>query len=131
MRVSVVGTGYVGLVTGACLAELGHRVTCLDVVESKIAALRAGRIPIYEPGLEELVASEIRAGRLDFTTDYAEAVPEADVIFICVGTPSLPSGQADTTFVETAARSIGATLGSRYTVIVNKSTVPIGSGDWV
>jgi UDPglucose 6-dehydrogenase len=131
MRITVVGTGYVGLVTGACLAHLGHQVTCMDVDEGKVRSLRAGRVPIYEPGLEELVAEGTRTGRLRFATDYAEAVPGAEAVFICVGTPSLPDGQADMSFVEAAARSLGEHLGASYCVLINKSTVPIGSGDWV
>lgn len=131
MRVAVVGTGYVGLVTGACLASNGHELVCLDTDPAKVAALREGRVPIYEPGLEDLVAEQRTSGRLTFTRDYAEAIPRAEVIFICVGTPSQPSGQADMSAVQAAARAIGAHLGSAYTVVVNKSTVPIGSGDWV
>ncbi|MFN3651838.1 MAG: UDP-glucose dehydrogenase family protein [Armatimonadota bacterium] len=131
MRVAVIGTGYVGLVTGACLAHVGHHVTCLDVNTEKVRQLRNGKIPIFEPGLDELVAEEFRSGRLEFTDDYRVAVPSAQAVFICVGTPSLPSGQADTSAVEAAARSIGAHLGSQYAVVVNKSTVPVGSGDWV
>jgi UDPglucose 6-dehydrogenase len=131
MRIAVVGTGYVGLVTGACLAHLGHQVTCMDVDEAKIRSLRAGRVPIYEPGLDELVAEETTAGNLRFAHDYTAAIPDAEAVFICVGTPSLSNGQADTSYVEAAARSLGEHLGSEYCVIINKSTVPIGSGDWV
>ncbi|HTE19671.1 MAG TPA: UDP-glucose/GDP-mannose dehydrogenase family protein [Armatimonadota bacterium] len=131
MLVTVVGTGYVGLVTGACLSHLGHQVTCMDVDQQKIDLLRSGRVPIYEPGLEELVAEETASERLRFVSDYAEAVPGAEAVYICVGTPSLHGGQADTSYVEAAARSLGEHLGSDYCVIINKSTVPIGSGDWV
>jgi len=131
MRISVVGTGYVGLVTGACLAHLGHEVVCMDVDQEKIRVLASGGVPIYEPGLEQLMAGEVAAGRLRFTDQYRKAIPEADVVYVCVGTPSLPDGQADMSYVESAAHSLGEHLGAHYTVIINKSTVPIGSGDWV
>jgi len=130
-KICVVGTGYVGLVTGACLAALGNRVTCLDVVPEKIERLRAGEMPIYEPGLQPLVAHNVDAGRLAFTTEYAEAVPGADFIFIAVGTPTLAdSDAADMQYVESAARSIAEGL-TGPAVIVNKSTMPVGSGDLV
>ncbi len=131
MRVAVVGTGYVGLVTGACLARMGHQVVCLDADPAKVEGLRQGRMPIYEPGLDVLAREEAAVGRLSYTTRYEEAVPGAEVLFICVGTPPLPTGQADTSFVQAAAHAIGEHLGPGYCVIVNKSTVPIGSGDWV
>jgi UDPglucose 6-dehydrogenase len=131
MQVTVVGTGYVGLVTGACLAHVGHPVICLDVDEQKIEALQEGEIPIFEPGLEALLARAQRPGAIRFTTSYAAAVPVAEAIFICVGTPSLPDGQADMSGVRAAATMIGQHLKPGYTVLVNKSTVPIGSGDWV
>jgi UDPglucose 6-dehydrogenase len=131
MRITVVGTGYVGLVTGACLAHLGHQVTCMDVDEAKVQSLRAGRVPIYEPGLDALVAEQSTSGRLRFSSQYADAVPGAQAVFICVGTPSTATGQADTSYVEAAARSLGEYLGPDYCVLINKSTVPIGSGDWV
>jgi len=131
MRITVVGTGYVGLVTGACLAHLGHQVMCMDVDARKVEALRGGKVPIYEPGLDELVAAESHSGRLRFSDSYSEAVPGAEAIFICVGTPSLAGGQADMSYVESAARSLGEHLDDGYRVIINKSTVPIGSGDWV
>jgi UDPglucose 6-dehydrogenase len=130
MDVSVIGTGYVGLVTGACLASLGHRVSCIDTDAKKIEKLRSGLLPIYEPDLDALVSAGVLAQRLEFTTDYSP-VSAAQVVFICVGTPSRPSGQADTSAVEAAARGIGQHLGRNYCVVVNKSTVPIGSGDWV
>src|SRR5579883_3359299 len=126
MRIAVIGTGYVGLVTGACLAHLGHQVTCMDVDANKVRLLQSGRVPIYEPGLSELVEEQTEAGRLGFSSRYEETVPDAEAIFICVGTPSLPGGQADTSYVEAAARSLGEHLSSRYCVIINKSTVPIG-----
>ncbi len=131
MQITVVGTGYVGLVTGACLAQLGHQVTCLDIDKAKVLALRAGKVPIFEPGLEPLVLGQQAAGRLHFVDNYPEAVRKAEALFICVGTPSLPSGKADMSYVESAARSIGEHLRPHYCVVVNKSTVPIGSGDWV
>ncbi len=131
MRVAVVGTGYVGLVTGACLAHLGHEVTCLDTDPAKIRSIQSGNLPIYEPGLDEMVAELQGNGRLRFVDTYSEAIPTAQTVFICVGTPALPSGQADTSYVESAAREIGRHLGPDYCVLINKSTVPIGSGDWV
>ncbi len=132
MRVTVIGTGYVGTVTGACLAYLGHRVTCVDTDESKITKLRRGESPIYEPYLEELLQSAQKRGGLDFNTELAASAAESDVIFIAVGTPPLPSGEADLRYLEAAARGIGAALdGSRYCVVVNKSTVPVGCGNLV
>src|SRR5437667_8583135 len=131
MRIAMIGTGYVGLVSGACFADFGHRVTCVDKGASKIAALRRGEIPIFEPGLEELVKSSVRAGRLDFTTDLAESVGEADAVFVAVGTPSRRGdGHADLSYVYAAAREIAAALVG-FTVVVTKSTVPIGTGDEV
>ncbi|MEI7703027.1 MAG: UDP-glucose/GDP-mannose dehydrogenase family protein [Deltaproteobacteria bacterium] len=130
MKIAVIGTGYVGLVTGTCLAETGHRVTCVDLDERKIAKLRGGGIPIYEPGLEELVKRNVRDGRLDFTTSTAEAARDVDVAFIAVGTPPGETGEADLSYVLAAAEQIGRAIG-RYTVIVNKSTVPVGSADRV
>ncbi len=130
MKLAVIGTGYVGLVTGTCFAESGHRVTCVDVDAAKVSMLRAGGIPIYEPGLEELVHRNVREGRLDFTTSTAEAVRDADVAFIAVGTPPGETGEADLQYVLAAAAEIGRSL-TRYAVVVNKSTVPVGSGDKV
>jgi UDPglucose 6-dehydrogenase len=129
MKVCVVGTGYVGLTTGVCLAFLGHDVTCVDRDAAKVELLRAGGSPIYEPHMDELLAEA--ADRLRFTTDYAEGVPGADVVFIAVQTPSLPDGNPDLTYLRSAADSVGAYLGDGFTVVVNKSTVPIGSGNWV
>ncbi|MGA8892008.1 MAG: UDP-glucose/GDP-mannose dehydrogenase family protein [Anaeromyxobacteraceae bacterium] len=126
MKIAVIGTGYVGLVTGTCLAETGHRVTCVDTDARKISMLRAGGIPIYEPGLEELVKRNARDGRLDFTTSTADAVRDVDVAFIAVGTPPGETGEADLSYVLAAAGEIGRHI-SRYTVVVNKSTVPVGS----
>lgn len=136
MRVTVIGTGYVGTVTGACLAWFGHRVTCVDTDQSKIDRLRAGISPIYEPGLEELMADAARRGGLEFTTSLDQPVRESDVVFIAVGTPSLPSGEANLTYLETAARSVGTALttwgdAEGFRVVVNKSTVPVGSGNLV
>jgi UDPglucose 6-dehydrogenase len=132
MRVTVIGTGYVGTVTGACLAYLGHRVTCVDTDESKIARLRRGESPIYEPCLDELLRSAAQRGGIDFTTDLTEPARESDVIFIAVGTPPLPGGEANLQYLEEAARGIGAAMDdTRYRVIVNKSTVPVGCGNLV
>ena len=132
MRVTVIGTGYVGTVTGVCLAYLGHSVTCVDTDESKITRLRNHDVPIYEPGLTELLPLAERAGGIEFSTDLAPAVRESDVIFIAVGTPPLPTGEANLMYLESAARSIGAAMdASRYRVIVNKSTVPVGCGNLV
>jgi UDPglucose 6-dehydrogenase len=129
MEACIVGTGYVGLTNAVALAYLGYQVNCLDVDESKIAALSAGKIPIFEPHLEQLLAS--CRTRLKFTTDYAAAVPNSDVIFIAVGTPTGEGGAPDLRYLQAAARSVGENLGDRFTVVVNKSTVPIGSANWV
>src|SRR5580658_271055 len=132
MRVTVIGTGYVGAVTGACLAYLGHRVTCVDTDPSKIEKLRLGEAPIYEPGIEDLLLLAARRGGIDFETDLEGPVRESDVIFIAVGTPPLPSGESNLSYLEAAARSIGAAMdGERFRVVVNKSTVPVGSGNLV
>jgi len=129
-RICVIGTGYVGLVTGACFADLGNRVICLDIAEDKIAKLERGEIPIYEPGLEEVVKRNIAGKRLSFTTRYADAVPGAEFIFIAVGTPSGVDGEADLQYIRMAAESISDTL-TNYAIIINKSTVPVGTGDSV
>src|ERR1035438_8230098 len=127
MRVTVIGTGYVGTVTGACLAYVGHRVTCVDTDEAKIERLRRGESPIYEPFLEEVLGLAAARGGIDFQTEVAGPAAESDVIFIAVGTPPLPSGEADSSYLEAAARSIGAAMdGTRFRVVVNKSTVPVG-----
>lgn len=132
MRVTVIGTGYVGTVTGVCLAYLGHRVTCVDTDETKIERLRRGEIPIYEPGLEELLPEAAAKGGVDFSTDLEEPVHQSDVIFIAVGTPSLPGGEANLAYLESAARGVGAAMdASKYRVVVNKSTVPVGCGNLV
>ncbi len=130
MNVAVVGTGYVGLVTGAVFADLGNDVVCVDKDVSKIQGLGAGQMPIYEPGLEELVARNVADGRLTFSTDLADAVRRSDIIFIAVGTPPKASGESDLTAVEEVAHGIAQAL-DRYKVIVNKSTVPVGTGDLV
>ena len=130
MNVAIIGTGYVGLTTGVCLGFLGHKVTCLDTDEAKMQALCQGRIPIYEPYLEELLA-QARAN-LRFTTSYEDAIPGAEIIFIAVGTPPLPTGSPDLKYLRLAAQGIGEHIdGGGFTVVVNKSTVPIGSGNWV
>jgi UDPglucose 6-dehydrogenase len=132
MRVTVIGTGYVGTVTGACLAYLGHRVTCVDVDADKIARLQRGELPIYEPHLSDLLGEGAVRGGIDFTTELALAAAESDVIFIAVGTPPGPGGEADLSYLESAARGIGAAMDARrFRVVVNKSTVPVGSGNLV
>jgi len=131
MRIAMVGSGYVGLVSGACFADFGHDVVCVDKDPAKIEALRAGRMPIYEPGLDALVAENVRQNRLSFGTDLAEAVAGADAVFIAVGTPSRRGdGFADLTYVYAAAREIAQAVAG-YTVVVTKSTVPVGTGDEV
>jgi len=130
MNICVVGTGYVGLVTGAVFADLGNEVVCVDNVEKKIAQLQAGRMTIYEPGLEEMVARNVTDGRLTFTTDLVTAVRRSVIVFITVGTPAKDTGQTDLAAVEAVARQIAHAM-ERYTVVVNKSTVPVGTGDLV
>ena len=131
MRVAMIGTGYVGLVSGACFADFGHQVVCVDKDEAKIAALKRGEMPIYEPGLDDLVAANVRAKRLSFTTDLKGPVAEADAVFIAVGTPSRRGdGHADLSYVHAAAREIAAALDG-FTVVITKSTVPVGTGDEV
>jgi UDPglucose 6-dehydrogenase len=130
MKISVIGTGYVGLVTGACLADFGMQVIGVDKDDTKIGALRAGRIPIYEPGLENLVKKNEQEGRLSFSTDVEAAIRESAAVFIAVGTPPLPDGSTDLTFIRQVAHSIAANLNG-YKVIVTKSTVPIGTGQLI
>ncbi len=131
MRVAMIGTGYVGLVSGACFSDFGHDVICVDKDESKIKTLEQGGIPIYEPGLDTLVADNVKAGRLSFTTNLKEAVPGADAVFIAVGTPSRRGdGYADLSYVFAAAEEVAEVLNG-YTVVVNKSTVPVGTGQRV
>lgn len=127
MNITVVGTGYVGLVTGTCLADAGHVVHCIDIDEEKINRLRKGIIPIYEPGLEQLVKNNVQSGRLFFSTNLEESLPEAEAVFIAVGTPSADDGRADLKYVYAVAEQIGKAL-DHYTVVVTKSTVPIGTG---
>ncbi len=129
-QLCVIGVGYVGLVTGACFADLGNRVIALDVDEERIANLKKGIMPIYEPGLEELVKRNVRAGRLSFTTSYAEALQGTEFAFIAVGTPSAPNGEADLQYVAAAAKAIAENM-SGPLIVINKSTVPIGTGDLV
>ena len=131
MRVCTIGTGYVGLVTGACLAHIGHDVICIDNNPAKVALMKAGNSPIYEPGLSEIMQAAMSTGRLQFSTDLALGVKHGEILFVAVGTPPLPNGSSDTQYVEAVARGIGQHLDGEYKVIVNKSTVPIGSGDWV
>ena len=130
MKISVIGTGYVGLVTGACLADFGMQVVGVDKDEAKIGALRAGRIPIYEPGLENLLKKNELEGRLSFSTDIPAAIQDSAAVFIAVGTPPLPDGSTDLTFIRQVARSIAENLNG-YKVIVTKSTVPIGTGQLI
>ena len=130
MNICVVGAGYVGLVTGAVFADLGNEVVCVDNLEDKVAALQAGHMPIYEPGLEEMVARNVEDGRLSFTTDIAAAVRRSVIVFIAVGTPPKVDGQTDLSAVEAVAREIGRSM-DHYLVVVNKSTVPVGTGEFV
>ena len=129
-KLTIIGTGYVGLVTGTCFAEVGHQVTCVDNDAAKINVLQAGGIPIYEPGLEELVKKNVASGRLNFTTSTAEGVQQSDVIFIAVPTPPLPDGSVDMSFLEKVARDISGAMTS-YKIVVDKSTVPVQTGDKV
>ncbi|MBI1294490.1 nucleotide sugar dehydrogenase [bacterium] len=129
-HIAVAGTGYVGLVTGTCFANLGNKITCIDISEEKIEMLKRGEVPIYEPGLSELIQRNVQAGRLHFTTSYEEALRDAEFVFICVGTPSGVDGEADLRYVRMAAESIARTM-DHPLIIVNKSTVPVGTGDWV
>jgi UDPglucose 6-dehydrogenase len=131
VRIAMIGAGYVGLVSGACFADFGHDVSCIDREARRIEDLRAGRMPIYEPGLDELVAKNVKMNRLSFSTDLRAAVAEADAVFIAVGTPSRRGdGHADLTYVYNAAREIAAAV-TKFTVVVTKSTVPVGTGDEV
>lgn len=130
MHIAVVGTGYVGLVTGTCFAEFGVDVICVDIDQSKIDTLNSGGVPIYEPGLDSLIVKNVKEGRLTFTTDLKSAIEKSLVIFIAVGTPPLADGSADLSYVETVAKSVAEFLNG-YKVVVNKSTVPVGTGQWV
>lgn len=129
-KICVIGTGYVGLVTGTCFADLGNEVICLDIDHERIASLKAGQMPIYEPGLEQLVKQNVAAERLFFTTDYAIALKDAEYAFIAVGTPSGNDGEADLRYVRSAAEAIADHVKNAI-LVINKSTVPVGTGDWV
>jgi UDPglucose 6-dehydrogenase len=129
MRIVMIGTGYVGLVSGACFADFGHQVSCIDKDAAKVAALKSGKIPIFEPGLDQLVSNNVAAGRLDFSLELKDAVTQADAVFIAVGTPSRRGdGHADLRYVHAAAREIAQNL-QGFTVVITKSTVPVGTGD--
>ncbi|PJF41199.1 MAG: UDP-glucose/GDP-mannose dehydrogenase family protein [Chloroflexi bacterium] len=129
-NICVIGTGYVGLVTGTCFADLGNRVIAVDYDEAKVERLKQGEMPIYEPGLKEMVERNTHAGRLSFTTSYDEGLEDAEYVFICVGTPEGVDGEADLQYVRSAAESIAKTM-KHPLIIINKSTVPVGTGDWV
>jgi len=129
-KICVVGTGYVGIVTGACFADLGNDVVCMDVDETRISRVKQGIMPIYEPGLEQVVSQNVKAGRLTFTTDYQDALKDAEFAFIAVGTPSGVDGEADLQYVRQVAEAIADTVDGAI-VVINKSTVPVGTGDWV
>jgi UDPglucose 6-dehydrogenase len=129
-NITVIGVGYVGLVTGTCFADLGNKVIALDISEERIEGLKKGIMPIYEPGLQEMVTRNVDAGRLSFTTSYEEAVKDAEFVFICVGTPEGVDGEADLQYVRMAAESVARTM-DHPLIIINKSTVPVGTGDWV
>src|SRR5277367_7066286 len=130
MKLTIIGTGYVGLVTGTCFAEGGHQVICVDKDAGKVKMLRGGGMPIYEPGLEELVQKNVREGRLRFTSSTQEGVEQSDVIFIAVPTPPMPDGSVDLSFIEGVAREIAGSMTS-YKIIVDKSTVPVKTGEKV
>ena len=130
MKIAIVGTGYVGLVSGACFAEMGADVTCIDVDKRKIEMLRSGRIPIYEPGLEELVARNVADGRLRFSTELGECLDDVEIVFSAVGTPPDEDGSADLRYVLEVAREFGRRI-NRYTLLVTKSTVPVGTAQKV
>lgn len=129
-QITVIGVGYVGLVTAACFSDLGNKVIALDIDEKKIAGLKRGEMPIYEPGLKELVERNVEAGRLEFTTTYENALKESEFVFICVGTPSGADGEAELKYVAAAAKDIAEHMNEQL-IIINKSTVPVGTGDWV
>ncbi len=129
-NICVIGVGYVGLVTGTCFSDLGNHVVALDINEQRIQNLKKVKLPIYEPGLQEVVERNIKAGRLNFTADYKEALKDAEFVFICVGTPEGVDGEADLQYVRMAAQSIAQTM-DHPLIIINKSTVPVGTGDWV
>ena len=126
-NIAVAGTGYVGLSCGTCFADMGNRVTFIDISEEKIKMLQNGQVPIFEPGLSEMIERNIKAGRMHFTTSYAEALANAEYVFICVGTPSGVDGEADLQYVRMAAESVAQNM-DHYLIIINKSTVPVGTG---
>ena len=128
MKITVIGTGYVGLVSGICFAELGNEVICVDKIKSKIEQLQRGEVPIYEPGLQSLLTVNMEAGNLSFTTDMTASVKQSDIVIIAVGTPSMPNGQANLSYIETAAQEIGQAING-YKIIVTKSTVPVGTNE--
>ena len=130
MKISIIGSGYVGLVTGACFADLGNDVICIDNDVKKIKSLKSGAIPIYEPGLEELIRRNRKEGRLSFSSNIKEGVGRSEIIFIAVGTPSRDNGDADLTFVEHVSKEIAQAMPS-YRLVVEKSTVPVNTGEWV
>ena len=130
MKLTIIGTGYVGLVTGTCFAEIGHQVICVDNDAAKVKTLQQGGIPIYEPGLQELVKKNTASGRLSFTTSTAEGVEKSDIVFIAVPTPPLEDGSVDLSFIEKVAREIAASM-TAYKIVVDKSTVPVKTGDKV
>ncbi|MCA9789713.1 MAG: UDP-glucose/GDP-mannose dehydrogenase family protein, partial [Cyanobacteria bacterium HKST-UBA05] len=130
MRMAIIGTGYVGTVTGACFAELGHQVVCADVDAKRIKMLNEGRTPFFEHGIEPLIKSNMEEGRLSFVADNKAAVKDADVIFICVGTPPLPNGKPDLKPLEQAIKDIAEGM-TGYTLVVERSTLPIKTGDWL
>ena len=130
MKIGMIGSGYVGLVTGACFAHMGHTVTCVDHDQAKIATLKKGKIPIYEPGLSEMILTNVRAGRLSFSTSTPDTVEKCEVLFICVHTPPKANGEADLTYVGNVAKEIATHMRS-YRLIVEKSTVPVETGDWI
>src|SRR5207249_3463064 len=130
MRISIIGTGYVGLVTGTCFAEVGHEVVCVDCDAAKVDLLKRGGMPIYEPGLEELVHKNVSAGRLFFATSTREGVDRSDIVFIAVPTPPQPDGSVDLSFIEGVARDIAGVM-TTYKIVVDKSTVPVATGDKV
>ena len=130
MKLTIIGTGYVGLVTGTCFAEVGHRVICVDNDEAKVKKLQAGGIPIYEPGLEEMVKKNVAAGRMSFTSSTGEGVTNSDIIFIAVPTPPQPDGSVDLSYIERVARDIAGAM-TTYKIVLDKSTVPVQTGDKV
>ena len=130
MNIAIIGTGYVGLVSGTCFADSGHNVTCVDIDENKIISLQMGKTPIYEPGLDEMIIKNVRSGRLHFTTDITSILNEQDVVFLAVGTPPDEDGSADLSYVLQAAHTIGRHM-NKYIVVVTKSTVPVGTSNLV